>query len=515
MKHKISIAFSTAFIFMLLVTSVVGAQYTGYSWVTSYQIVNMGTLDADITVQYYDNSGNEVLAARKTIYDVAPGASVTVIQYVDDPNLPQGQYSAVVSADQPVSAVVNQQLVQNGLPYFGPTPPFSSYGGEANGALSVTLPAIMYNWYNFYTEFFVMNVGSADATNVDIYYYPGNIGGSQTGAAGVTDLNISIDRFATYTKSQLSDTRLAQVGGTYNGRFLGSAVVTSDQNIIIVVNQHNTLQSKLMTYNGFTSPSTTVLMPTHMRGWFNGYFTSLSISNPDPSNAANVDITYTPALVNGVDYNLPAGQSPHTVSYSIAPRTTLNRWDGPGAGDAQSDLDDSPAWTRFYGSVKVVSTNGVGVIVQTNVEAVNPGPGQAGALNGTPLSAATTTVVVPLIQADYYGYYTNLNIQNTTNTAGSCTITYTSDSVNSAVPNRSEAYVHALPAGSLISVYEGRSGGAEIGDINHDTDWRNGSNWRFIGSATIVCTQPVIAFVNSEKDIVNKDSMYTYNAINK
>lgn len=515
MKQKFSIAFSMAFILMLVMTSVVGAQYTGYSWVTAYQVVNMGSLDADITIQYYDASGNEVLAARKTIYDVAPGAATVVVQYTDDPNLPQGQYSAVVSADQPVAAVVNQQLVQNGLPYYGPTPPFSSYSGEANGSLSITLPTIQYNWYDYYTEFFVMNVGSADATNVDIAYYPSNIGGSQTGAAGVTDLNIAIDRFASYTKSQKTDTRLAQVGGTFNGRFFGSAVITSDQNIIVVVNQHNTNKYKLFSYNGFASSSIDWVMPTHMRGWFDSQYTNLQINNPDPALAAEVDITYTPGLVNGVDYNLPAGQAPLTVHHSIPARTSLSRYDGPGATDAQSDLDDAPNWTRFYGSVKVHSTNGVAVLIQTNVEAANPGPGQAGALNGFPLSSATLDVVVPTIKADFYGAYTTLTIQNTTGTAGTCTITYSSDSTYSAQPNQSKGYVHTLPANGIITVYEGRSGGAEIGDINHDTFWRNGTNWRFLGSAVIHCSQNVVAFVNDESVVANKDSLYTFNAINK
>jgi hypothetical protein len=67
----------------------------------------------------------------------------------------------------------------------------------------------------------------------------------------------------------------------------------------------------------------------------------------------------------------------------------------------------------------------------------------------------------------------------------------------------------------LINVYEGRKGGLETGDINHDATWRSGGKQQFIGSAIITCTVNAVAFVNEESDILQRDSMYTFNTFNK
>jgi hypothetical protein len=308
----------------------------------------------------------------------------------------------------------------------------------------------------------------------------------------------------------------APSGNVWKGRFFGTATITSDQPIIAIVNQHNVSASKLMTYNGFTdSGATTVAAPVHMRNYY-GYYTTLLVANPNNQNA-NVTLTYTPSGTANV---VAGGGSPAPVivNHLVEAQTTLMRHDGPTASDEQSDLDDlNPVtYVRFYGSVKV--TSDIPVMVQINVEALQTGDDQAGSLNGIPIGTGgkdTPNVVVPVILADYYGYYTTLIVQNTESTAGNCNITYTSDSVNSAVPNQSKTYPHTLPASGAFQVYEGHKGGLTIGDINSDTFWRSGSNRRFIGSATISCDRKVVAFVNEEADILYKDSMYTFNTFNK
>ena len=120
-----------------------------------------------------------------------------------------------------------------------------------------------------------------------------------------------------------------------------------------------------------------------------------------------------------------------------------------------------------------------------------------------------------MILADFYGYYTTMIVQNTTGTAGTCHITYTSDGIYSAVKNHSKTYDHTIPANGSFTVYEGRKGGQEVGDINSDTEWRSGGQKQFIGAAAINCDVDVVAFVNEEADISLKDSMYTMNTFNK
>jgi hypothetical protein len=490
----------------LVLASTASAQYAGYSWSTAYQVVNMGSVDASIHVDYYDSTGNVVAGASKDFNAVPPGGSQLVVQFLDDPNLGSGLYSAVISASQPVAAIVNQQLVPNGSTTYNPAPPFASYTGESAGSSTVTLSAVMYNWYNYFTDIFIMNVGDAAASNVSISYIPGQISGVQTGASGVADNGNSIAQYATLEKSQQSLSSLGAPGGTYNGRFLGSATITSDKPIVAIVNQHNLSAYKLMTYNGFTTAgSTNIAVPNHMRGYF-GYYSTLLVANPSASTTAHVTLTYTPDTAKSVGTNAPV-----TANFSILPQTSLTRYDGSTATAAQSDL--LPFYTRFFGSVNI--TSDIPVVAQTNVEAVATGDDQAGSFTGIPVSTATPTIVLPVVLADYYGYYTTSIIQDVSGIGGNCTITYTSDGTYSAVKNHSASYVHALPANGSFTVYEGRKGGQEIGDINHDTQWRSGSAKQFIGAATIVCTHNAVAFQNEEKDVPLKDSMYTFNAFNK
>ncbi len=503
----------------LLIGTTALAQYTGGAWYTAYQVVNMSDTEAaDITIKYYDESGAEQVTAEKNYVDVAAGGSVLVVQYSDDPNLSSGRYSAVISADQPVAAIANIQWVPDSASSYNPVPPFSTYSGQSAGSTSVTLPAVMYNWYGYYTEVFIMNVDGTAASDVDITYVPGEMdlgsGAEATGASGVTDNDNTIPGYATIEVSQESLSGLGASGGTFTGRFLGSALIESDRPVIAVVNQHNTGDHKLMTYNGFTSAGATeILVPTHMRGYY-GYYTTMLISNPSETTAANVTVEYTP------DTNQPNEVAPGSTigvvsaNHSVAPQTAVTRYDGPGASDNQSDLDDgTQVYTRFFGSAKV--TSDMPVMVQINVEAEASGAGQAGSFNGIPTDEASGDIVAPVILADYYGYYTTLIVQNATGTAGSCSIEYASDGTYSAVPNATKSYTHALPANGSFTVYEGRAGGANDGDVNSDTFWRASGSQQFIGAATITCDVDAVAFVNEEYDSSQTDSMYTMNTFNK
>jgi hypothetical protein len=520
MKKRISVSVLVLLV-SLIVTSIAGAQYSN-PWWTTYQVVNMGDQPANITVDYYDSDGNVQTAAQKTFTNVPAGASRLVVQYTDDADLGDGTYSAVISADQPIAAITNQELAPSGAGSYQPEPPFATYSGQSSGDTEITLPAVMYNWYGYYTEIYIQNVGGGEATNVDITYVPGVMdvgsGLEPTGASGVTDNDNSIARYASLHKSQEEMSSLGTPSGSFAGRFLGTAVITSDEPIVAVVNQHNTDDYKLMTYNGFASGATEIAAPSYMRGYY-GYYTTLLIANPDVSATANVTVTYMPNT-SETYYNEAAPGSTigtATVNHTVNPQTTLTRYDGPGATDGQSDLDDHDetghAFTKFFGAVKVESD--IPVMVQVNVEAEASGDAQGGAYNGILVNEASENLVAPVILADYYGYYTTMIVQNTTNTGGSCNITYTSDDTYSAVKNHSETYTHTLPANGSFTVYEGRKGGQEVGDINSDAAWRLSGNMQFIGAASLSCNVPVVAFVNEESDISGRDSMYTMNTFSK
>jgi len=467
------------------------AQYT-YPWYTSYMIQNLDTTNsAAVVVAYYDSAGNHVAGADKSL-TIPAGGQVTVVQYTDDPSL-SGRYSAVVSADRPVAVIVNQQTAPQGRPYMASTPPFASYTGFESGSTQVTLPEIMYNWYGYYTEFFVQNVGSRSA-NVTVTYYPG-----LAGASGVTE-NATIPPYASRQFSQKNMTSLGAPSGTYAGRFIGSAVIVSDQPVVAVVNEHNERAQKLFTYNGFASGARDLVAPSILRGHY-GWYTSLSIANPSLSQTATVTITYYADTV----YSLPESRRGTTVvkSFTIAPGKSLTRYDGTGASPTMDPaLSDLTAFTRFFGTARIQSD--IPVVAKVNQE--NDG-GNAEAYNCVDVSTASKKVVVPLIQANFYGFYTSLTIQNMVGFTGTITITYTSDGSYSSPTNTSIRVVRRIAPNGQYNSWEG--GISTTGDVHN-----SGVFTRFNGSAVIESDVPIVAIVNEEKRGSGADYGYSFNAIN-
>lgn len=515
--RKIKLAsFISLFMILIFVTASF-AQYSGYSWGTTYQIVNLGE-QTDINVKYYDSTGVLNAGATRTFSDVDSGASVKVIQVRDDTNLGNGVYSAVVSAGQPIAAIVNQELYLAGST--NPSPPFSSYSGVSpeDAGNVVFIPVAMHNYYTYYTEIIIMNVdGTSDASNITIDYYPTTVNGNVTGVQVLGKPVQTLKPNQSITISQKSMTELG------NPRFLGSAVVKSpNAKIAVVVNQHSPENYKLMTYNGIVGGDTELFVSNHMRGYY-GYYNSLTIANPN-STSACVRLTYTPSG----QYNqvLSGSIGPVSVDYKIDAFKNINRYDGPTASDSQSDLDDGPVYSRFFGSVKIESitssssltgcpSSALPVVAITNGESIS-GAGnsnQSGSFNAVFATKGTKKLASPMAYSSFYGYYTSIVVQNTTGEDTTCNFTYTSDSVESTIKNHTEVYTENLLGNGVINIYEGTSG-SERGHINTDPAWSNGTYKRFNGSVIIECGQPVVGYANLEADILSKDSMYSFNLVN-
>ncbi|MCD4738227.1 MAG: hypothetical protein K8R89_03080, partial [Anaerolineae bacterium] len=205
------------------------------------------------------------------------------------------------------------------------------------------------------------------------------------------------------------------------------------------------------------------------------------------------------------------------ATHSIPPLESINRYDGSSATDDQTDLEtefggDS---NSFFGSVVIEST--IPVVAMVNQEAT-PGSGaQAGSYNGLIAGSGSQKISVPLIQSDFYGYYTSLTIMTVDGSEATVDITYTSDGTYSSVTNHSETHQHTTLNG-FLNRYEGSSSSAAQSDLLDDAAWVSGTgDRRFIGSAVIevVSGADIVAFVNSESSVSGSDSMYTYNAFNQ
>jgi hypothetical protein len=446
---------------------------------------------------------------------VPVGGSVTIQQSKEPTGtvpLGTGKFSAVISADQPIAAVANQQLDEEGVG--DSQPPFSSYSGASEGATSVMVPSIMYNWFNYYTEIVIQNVGTAQATDIDIQYFPTTYGAGCVAGSESSDMDNSLAQYASVTKSQVNLTALGATGLTgdceaFNGRFLGSALITADQPIVAVVNEH--VQGKLFTYNGFSGGASEVLLPAYMRNYY-GYYAAMVIANPGDTDAT-VDATFS----NGDLGVAPTGQETVNAQYTVPAGESITVYEGEtGTGTALDNAGYS--WGTdysFFGTVLLESDQPIVAIV--NQEAVTASGAQAGTYNGAAVAEGSQKISVPLIQSDFFGYYTSLTIMTVDGTQADLNITYTSDEVFSANPGQSKTYNVSTNANGFINRYEGP--GSVNADLLDDDFWLGtnlmGSEWHgFIGSAVIEVTSGsnIVAFVNSEKSVDGMDSMYTYNA---
>jgi len=147
--------------------------YGGSDWVTSFQVMNVGTADASITIEYY--SAGSTTPDKTVKYDgvenpmIGPMSSINRFQPAVDSDLGTGWIGAVqVTSNngQPIVAIGNEAALAAGKA--GAT----SYNAFKAGATEVNLPLVMLNYggSNWVTSFQVMNVGTADA-DVTIEYY--------------------------------------------------------------------------------------------------------------------------------------------------------------------------------------------------------------------------------------------------------------------------------------------------------------------------------------------------------
>lgn len=501
-----------ALIMALTIVTTVGAQVTYPNSVyTSYQVTNLGE-ETTVLVTYYDEDG--VASPFTQTFTNVPTGGVVVVQQSLETGLNPGSYSAVISAGQPIAAVANQQLGVNGSG--SSIPPFSSYSAFSEGATTVILPSIMYNWWGYYTEFYIQNLGDDAATNIQVEYVPTTLNGCVTGATGqIEDIATAGDPLAKYASRKVSNFGASFLGApsvpgctSNTGKFLGMAFITADQPIGVVVNQ--VVQDKLFTYNGFTEGSMTLLVPAIMRNWWN-YYTSLSIANPDTENDAHVTLTYTPG--SGSTYN-----DTIVAEHTIPAGESITIYDGPDStGTDLSTVYDLPT-ERFFGSVIIESAD-YPVIAMVNQEATAKAGKQAGSYNAFRIEEGSTDYSVPLVQSAFWNFYTSITIMTVDGGEATVDITYTSDGVHSTVKNQSKTYTHTTENG-FLNRYEGASATADQSDLLDDPFWvGDGGLRRFIGTATIhvVSGSDVVVYVNSEYAKKSsdplRDSMYTFNAI--
>jgi hypothetical protein len=365
-----------ALLVSLLVVGTVYAQ--GITYNTGFQVQNLGSGVANLTITFYDQAGNIVAQLSGPDHTVAAGASKRYFPL--PPEVPNGfNGSVVIASDQPVAAIANE--LGNGQE-FG-----ASYAGFSAGATEVNLPLIFRNHAGFNTWFNVQNAGTADAS-VTVQYTPspGQDGNAATQTA-------TIKPGAAHSFFQVDNNDLGS-------HFVGSARVTSNQPVVATCNQVG--PTTLLAYDGFITRQKTLAFPlvNHLNA---GYITGIQIMNIGTSST-NVTVSYTPSIAGTASTetkSIPAGGS---VTFALNHLTS-----------------------RFVGSARVTANSADQDLVAV-VNQLNSGARKGASYGGFDPASGTEAVSVPLVMARNGPWYTGVTVQNVGSSSTVVTLNYSDGS---------------------------------------------------------------------------------------
>lgn len=441
--RKIGVILVVAILASLLLVPAASAQ--AITWTSGFQVQNLSSAAASITIHYFNQDGSEAIPGGVADSVPAMGSKTYYPIHAAD-----GFNGSVVIESGTPDLVAIANTLGNSPQYAASTESFAA------GATEFKLPLIMRGNAGYYTWFNVQNVGSASAS-VTVQYIPGSDGTAYTSPA------VTIPQNAAYTFDQRDMTQL----GT---KFVGSAVVSSNQPVVATVMQVGETYKNMMGYNGFAGGAPSVSLPLVMAN-NSGYYTGFQVQNVG-SGTANVTVQY--------GTNLAGSFAPSSETATLAPNQSA------------TFLQTGGQWTDTYVGSATISANQdvVAIVNQVNLTGTALGT----AYNGFDAAAATNQVSAPLIMANNSGYYTGFQVMNVGSGAASLNCTYGPNTAGSFAPPAETATIN--PGNSYNSI---QSGGA----------W--GSN-KYVGS--VVCAAgagaKIVMIVNQINPAAGGDQFMTY-----
>ncbi len=387
-------------------TVVAATTVPGGPFASSLQIQNLGAVDATVSVQYIDSTGNPVHTTNHTI----SSGDVLSVYVPAETGLASGEYSVVVSADQEIAAVSNFSDADSG----------AAYSGAADGAVSWGFPGVYDNYYGYYTEIYAQNT-HFDPQDITLKVFaPGNATPVYTNTKTNVPVNASVNW-------SLKD--LAQL----NANISYSATVIAAGKVVAIGNTYGSGSTapQLYSYNGFSAGAKTFYVPALYNGYY-GWNAAMSIQNVS-TIAADVTVTYSGGFSK--DYLI---QPNSAVAIYIPAETSL------------------PA-----GLMSATVTSDQDVAVSVNI---SNNANRASTYNG--VDSATTTVYAPNVMKRYYKYSSAVTCQNLGDVAATVTISYAGQpgaTETSALIAPQASVEFYLPAKSAVP--NGYNGSAKITSV--------------------------------------------------
>lgn len=386
MKHLSRLLGLAAFIVLLFVFAASTSAQTGApgEWGSSINLQNTGTGVAAVTITFYDSAGSVITSYEPTPLAVGGAVSIFVPALVT--GLDSGQYSAVVSSNEPVIASVNTASTNSAAP---PWTSFAYDGFDPSQSGNVLyFPGNYKNYYNFYSELVIQNTGSTTA----------NVTGTFKNAAGVV-IAADVD-MGTVAPNAAKTYKMADItslpSGNTNGLF--GAVISSDQPIVGVANIWRTMPTNgAASYSGFNGGSSSLFAPALYKQYY-GFASALTIQNVGTGNAVGT-VTYSNGTVD--NFNLVEGAAKEFYQ------------------PANANLPSGNTAGVFAAKIEATSGEVVGLVSLSIPAGTN---GDFASYNVP--DVASTSVSIPNINSDYYGFFSAVTVQNTGDTATDVTITY-------------------------------------------------------------------------------------------
>lgn len=439
------------------------------------QLQNTGTTAAQsVSMNFYkqgDNDGNP-----NYVYNVAGGLSGNASKSFYIPNVlpstvPDGIYAVVVSSDQKLNSLVNENTCTGSTPYVG-----ASHSGvqDADTGTTVYLGYVLSRAFaaGWSSALAIQNADSTTATNVKVEFFAA---GSSTAVETFTNTSLLAGE-TWYLDLSTGTYATANLSG-----FAGTAKITSDKRVAAVANYAPANGTRLLSYNGATTTSQKLYASQITKFAFAGNYTSgITLYNPNG--------TPTPISVQFI------------ASGSTTPVCTLN--------------DSIPAyssWIKYMGSINNCSTgslpngfNGTAVVTVTSgsngilgIFNFDSGIGQAEAANMIRDEDASSILYFPqIVRNAFGGFQSGWQVVNTGGSDLDLTITYTRDNGSTATDHKT------INANSALTVYVGA---AEYQTLLGD-NWNGGAVVSVDGAAGTIAGQGNITAPYSG------DGLLVYNA---
>jgi hypothetical protein len=454
LMKKFTIITLLAILAMLFAAVGPAAAQLGQTDFSSFTVQNVDTVEATVTVYFYNDAGDEFVpdplnGAQTNPFTLDPGESFEIyVPGIPAAELPNGRYSVMIESSARVVTIAN--LIGSGSVNFN-----GSYSGFSESAPTFYLPGVVFNYYGWYSLISVQNVGSGMADiDLTITCEDGTIG-----TLSATD----VEQFASH-HFVLKET--TPVGFTAATKCNGSAMIASLNNIVVTDNQSVPTAGNTQSYSGVAAGDPTVFVPALYHAYY-GWDASVNVQK------------------------LGAGNTTITATYSDGGTSTCDLTDA-----APACLLYMPAEHPGMGYFGATITNSADLDLMVIANAANGS--QAQTYNG--VGGGSMSVGVPSVMKSYYGWNTSFTCQNIGATTTDLHIEYDGFA--------SDAYDTAdLTPGDTVEVYTPGETFLPAGHVGGATVTAN------VASSLITC---IVNFNNpTQMGSTVGDWSMSYNAFNK